>query len=107
MFDVKQPCKDCPFRKDADMRHSLGPDRMKEIVSNLLDDDNKTFTCHKTIDYDNRQNKDQEQMCMGSMVFLHKIGRPTISQRLAYAWGHLDPREVEQLRDTVIDEPDI
>lgn len=38
--NVKSPCKDCPFRKDA-MKGWLGRERMTEIL------DSKSFVCHK------------------------------------------------------------
>lgn len=38
--NVKKPCQNCPFRKDA-LQGWLGEERMKEILSQ------RTFVCHK------------------------------------------------------------
>jgi len=120
MFDLKKPCADCPFLKDSTMRKSLRPGRVKGIVEDLLSNDYTVFTCHKTIDYSKLdkdiwdESKEESfthqpgnQMCMGSMIFLQKLGRPHVSQRLAYAMGKINYKKLEQQFDKVIDESDL
>lgn len=41
--NMKKPCKDCPFRKDA-LLGWLGADRMTEILNS------ESFVCHKKTD---------------------------------------------------------
>jgi len=48
---VKEPCKDCPFRKDV-MESWLGEKRMCEII------ESDSFVCHKKTDF----------QCAGHMV---------------------------------------
>lgn len=48
---VKQPCKDCPFRKDS-KKGWLGEDRMTEIIKA------ESFVCHKN----------NELQCAGHMI---------------------------------------
>lgn len=50
--NMKQPCKDCPFRKDS-QQGWLGSERMTEILSQ------KSFTCHKT---------NKELQCAGHLI---------------------------------------
>jgi hypothetical protein len=116
MFDLKKPCKDCPFLKNSPMREVLHSDRLPQIVSDLLSDDHKVFTCHKTINYKERVDEVENetfypqpgnQMCMGSMIFLQKMGRPHISQRVAYAIGLLNHKDLENQFDLVIDAEDL
>lgn len=53
--NVKKPCKDCPFRKDA-LIGWLGKDRMTEII------DQDSFVCHKKTDL----------QCAGHMLLLEE-----------------------------------
>lgn len=41
--NVKQPCRDCPFRKDS-LKGWLGKERMTEILAS------QSFVCHKNND---------------------------------------------------------
>lgn len=120
MYNLKTPCKDCPFSKGSTMGASLHPDRVPSIIEDLLSDDHKVFTCHKTIDYaalDEWLDEDESdgafktqpgnEMCMGSLIYLQKVGRPHISQRMAYALGLLDYDEVQKQFENVIDEQEI
>lgn len=52
---VKQPCKDCPFRKDS-TKGWLGETRMTEILAS------DAFTCHKT------GGKSERLQCAGHMI---------------------------------------
>lgn len=48
---VKQPCKDCPFRKDS-LKGWLGKERMADIIKA------ESFVCHKN----------NELQCAGHMI---------------------------------------
>lgn len=80
-FDLTQPCDMCPFRNDA--RPFLTPGGAQEISEALLND--KTFACHKTVDYDNDsggvEHKDT-QHCAGALIILEKINRPNQMMRI-------------------------
>lgn len=113
MFNLKKPCKDCPFLKNSDMRHSLMPGRLEDIISDLLSNDYKNFRCHKTIDYANQDESGElirspeEQLCYGSMIFLQKIGRPSVIQRFGYVTGEINFKEITEQMATVVDPEDI
>lgn len=49
--NVKQPCRDCPFRKDS-LKGWLGKERMTEIL------EARSFVCHKN----------NELQCAGHML---------------------------------------
>jgi len=56
---MKQPCKNCPFRKDT-LEGWLGKERMEEIL------DETSFVCHKTA---HGRPADRMQ-CAGHMIML-------------------------------------
>lgn len=65
-FKLKAPCGNCPFRTDKPNQQGwLGKERAKEIYEAIRND--KTFTCHKTIDND-------EQFCAGALILLEHEG---------------------------------
>lgn len=87
---LKMPCGNCPFRREGAIPLQEG--RLQQIASDLLDDDHRTFWCHKSVHTDSGGDWDddgdyrasgQEKMCAGAAAFLMKQGRPTISMRLA------------------------
>ena len=97
-FDLKKPCKGCPFRTQGEKRvRFLGEERIVEIVE-AMTEQQKTFTCHETL-----QNE-RQQHCAGAIVFLNnttktgyaKIQWARIAERLS--WGKpqniTDPEEV-------------
>lgn len=108
-FSLKQPCQDCPFRKDVDMLGSLRPGRMKEITDNLKT--GGTFPCHKTIDYnkeriDGKMDLKNEKFCAGAMGYVYNqgIGHPML--RLAEFYDFLKPDEIKDL-DKIINDEDL
>jgi hypothetical protein len=76
-FTIKTPCKDCPFRNDV--RPYLTRKRVKEIRQ-ALENDDKTFSCHKTVDYSrtkhdkhhNHKPSSTEKQCAGALILLNK-----------------------------------
>lgn len=81
MFDLKQPCVNCPFRKGQGHLFQLTPERLKEIR------DSVSFQCHKTIDYgmDPRQ-----QQCAGLMAVLARENKPNQIMQVAVRLNVLD-----------------
>ena len=76
-FNRIAPCGDCPFR--SDIKFNLCPDRRKEIVKELVHND-KTFACHKTVDYDAWEAEDEyqptgnESHCAGALIAMKRAG---------------------------------
>lgn len=70
-FNLKRPCKDCPFR--TDIHPYLNADRVREITDALMTG-NSTFACHETTEYNEEEGdmastKDSSH-CAGAMIFL-------------------------------------
>lgn len=91
MFNVKKPCKDCPFIEGGTMNQSLSEGRIEEIKISLLSD--QSFPCHKTINYENREPQ-KEQHCAGAMIWLYKQGRPNQIMRIGERIGLLKESEL-------------
>lgn len=65
-FKVLKPCANCPFRMDIPrQRHWLGKARATEIANAILYED-KTFTCHKTID------SKHQSHCAGALILIKR-----------------------------------
>lgn len=99
-FRLRRPCKNCPFLREGAI--VLAPGRLEGIIKNLIDDDYSTFQCHKTV-HNNKTGGEwddegiyhasgQESMCVGAMIYLEKVGRPTVAMRMARAFGVYDPK---------------
>lgn len=95
MFDLKSPCKNCPFRKGEGERFRLSLDRLREIKAA------SAFQCHKTIDYCNFSDADKRagdhpQQCAGLMAILAREGCENqimqVAQRFGVDLSGLDPR---------------
>lgn len=90
-FDLKTPCSNCPFRRDA-LRGWLGEERAKAIALAL--DGGNTFTCHKTKDAEN------PQMCAGALVLLKRSqGGFSGALSMACAFDWLDPHALDTKAD--------
>lgn len=95
MFNLKQPCRDCPFR--VDIPGYLRGSRARGIIDDLLNNDMQGFPCHKTIETVDGEDgfcetiaTDESQQCAGGLLLLLKLGRPNVATRLAVALGELD-----------------
>lgn len=95
-FDLKRPCRDCPFR--TDVRGYLTPARAEEITAAVLKGD-ATFTCHKTLTGEYVETDDEsiyvpgdtgEQHCAGALILEAKAGHPNLPIRLARMTSMLD-----------------
>lgn len=119
-FKMKKPCEDCPFLKEGAIELNEG--RLEGIVEDLLDENRlapdglpkmSTFHCHKSVYSKNGGTTDEEgkynpshkeSMCAGAMIYLMKIGRPTIGMRMGMAWDVMKKDDLMSHQDLVIDE---
>lgn len=94
-FDLKTPCKDCPFR--SDISFALRPERAREITASLLR--GESFPCHKTTKFDDDGepvlNNKKEQHCAGALIFLERQERPNQMMRIAERLGGYDMRKLD------------
>ena len=94
MFDMKRPCKSCPFRVGKGEAFALDPDRLEGIRTAAA------FQCHQSVDYsrfedeDGRQG-DRPQQCTGLMAILHREGTPNQIMQVAERFGALDPAQLD------------
>lgn len=107
---LKKPCANCPFRKEGAIELSSG--RLQGIISSLVDDDQGTFQCHKTVHSSRggEWNDDgeyipsgHESMCAGAAAYLMKKGRPTVMMRMGFALGAAQPGDWDEAKSAVID----
>ena len=102
-FRLKKPCANCPFLKVGGIE--LAPNRLESIASDLANDDSRPFHCHKTVyaKSDRYQGPGQHAICVGSMAYLMKIGRPNVMMRMGMAFGVWSPDLVEPYFDKIIE----
>jgi hypothetical protein len=98
LFDLKRPCRDCPFRKGVGERFKLSRGRLREIR------EAPAFQCHKTVEYDafdddEKRQGDRPQQCAGLMTVLHRIGEPNQIMQIAMRLGQLDPSTLDPERE--------
>ncbi|URJ76316.1 hypothetical protein MF621_004022 (plasmid) [Bacillus velezensis] len=94
-FDLKTPCKDCPFIKGSRTNISLPHERIEEIVNDIRDD--KSFICHKTLELQ----KSDQQHCGGAMIFLEREERPNQIMRIAERIGVYDHKSLNMNADII------
>jgi hypothetical protein len=95
---VQKPCSNCPFLKVGAI--SLREGRVEGIVAHLLADDRNGFPCHKTTQGTGRGAWAQ---CAGSMIYLLKIGQPSVAMRLGAAVKALDYSRLRAQSDDIIE----
>jgi len=113
-FDLKRPCKDCPFIIDTSM--ALSPGRMLGIAE-ALRDDWTVFPCHKTTHLRGDDEDDgeddapgytydgSEQACMGALAFtLREHGMLPVMARIACARGTLDVATIKA-NEPLVEQP--
>lgn len=101
-FNLKRPCKDCPFRKDK--APYLHPDRAHEIASDVVHHD-AWFVCHKTLE----QPESRQEACAGSIIFADKHNMTNGYYRVIERFGGIamdSYLDKEQVFDTVEDMED-
>jgi hypothetical protein len=111
LFKLRQPCANCPFLKQGAIE--LAPGRLDGIVETLVSDDRSSFHCHKTVhnertggDWDDEGNyaaSGYESMCAGAMIYLEKMGRPTVGMRVGRVLGMYSPDNLAPHFDAVIE----
>lgn len=100
-FDLRTPCKDCPFRKDV--LPYLSPERAEDIGDAILS--GQTFTCHKythSLGYEG----EKEKHCAGATIILEKEEQPNQMMRIAERIGLYDRTKLNMdapIYDTVED----
>jgi hypothetical protein len=109
-YRLKQPCSNCPFRKEGAIE--LMPGRLAGIAQGLIKDDSSTFQCHKTVhsrkggEFDDNGNytpSGNEAMCAGAAAYLMKQGRPTIGMRLVFMTKTVPVSFWDEAKDLVVD----
>jgi len=111
LFKLRRPCPNCPFLKQGAIE--LAPGRLDGIVETLVSDDHSTFHCHKTVhngrtggEWDDEGNyaaSGNESMCAGAMIYLEKLGRPTVGMRVGHVLGLYSPGDLAPHFDAVIE----
>jgi hypothetical protein len=108
MFNMKKPCKDCPFRKDGTMLKSLGEKRVGGILEGVVNGDD-FFSCHKTVDYDNEDHKltEKNNFCAGALIAIDKADATYRNRntRIAVMMGIYNPEEMQD-KESVIEPKD-
>ncbi|MEX3625468.1 hypothetical protein [Viridibacillus arvi] len=107
MFELKRPCKDCPFVKGSSTNRSLEEGRIDRIIDSLHED--HIFSCHKTIDYGTLEEfedrlQPQNKFCAGALNYLKKEGKPNQPMQIAERLGFFHPEELkgqEQIIDII------
>lgn len=89
-FDMKKPCKDCPFVVGSATNETLAEGRIESIVDDLRND--MSFTCHKTL---YTEKKVEEQHCGGALIFLERENRPNQIMRMAERIGLYNHKELD------------
>ncbi len=87
-FDMKKPCKDCPFIPGSSTNRTLNPGRLESIVGTLRD--GGSFQCHKTIEIEIK-----DQHCAGALIFLEREQRPNQLMRIAERLGLYDYKALD------------
>lgn len=110
-FDLKKPCRDCPFR--SDIAGYLTKARVHEIIESISRGQ-KTFSCHKTNDTSGSETVEtrNSQHCAGAMIFLEKNGAPNQMMRIAERLGmydhtklHMDAPVFDNASDMIAAQP--
>ena len=80
-LELRSPCGNCPFRKDA--LQGWLERRAEDIIKNITDR-GQSFICHKTL------GRDVEQHCAGAATLLYKIDQPNALMQISERLGHID-----------------
>lgn len=116
-FQLKAPCKNCPFRKD-DGAIELNEGRFSEIESQLVKDDNIMFLCHKHLgdSFDENDHVDDDSdgdhethlkpsiiACAGAEAYRRKIGRMSVAMRFAIFTNKINEDHLTNCEHLVVD----
>lgn len=106
MFQLKSPCMDCPFRKDAaGVRH--GVPKVLAYASHFTVGDGATFPCHRSVpDTISREAwspwQEGQQMCAGGLIFAEKLQHRSRTVEALIDLGVYDPATLKD-HDVVCD----
>lgn len=92
---TKRPCSNCPFRKDG-CGVQLREGRLDAIVNRLLQDDNNTFVCHKTLET-------ERMTCAGAVAVMAKLDQLPVIARLGLIVGAITEGDIEASQSMVLD----
>jgi len=81
-FNLKKPCKNCPFTADKANSIMLSKGRRESIINGLLKGGDMSFVCHKTLDSD-------KQVCAGAVAVCRKQGGDMTIAQIAERMGHI------------------
>jgi len=95
-FNLVRPCAKCPFRND--IRPFLRQERVIDLENELINQQ-KTFTCHETNDYDDEtgdgiETKNSEH-CAGALILLEKLNKPNQMMRWMERLGGYDRNRLD------------
>ncbi len=98
-FDLKRPCKDCPFLEGKDY---LTRARAAEIARGITDGQ-ATFSCHKLNSFEDNEytgetdvvEGENAQHCAGALILLERIERPNQLMRIMERIGVYDRRKLD------------
>jgi hypothetical protein len=92
-YDLKSPCKDCPFRTGEARTAKAADVATPAQMDHALRGDGYDYSqsCHKTNGGDARR----EQYCVGAALSLLKRGRSTRTLDEAQAAGRYDPASLD------------
>ncbi len=86
-YDLKQPCPDCPFRKNAPYHEGILADLMKFDES--ISEGKFMFSCHRTdprSDYGGKMVNGKIQHCAGALAYMANTGRLEKNELFTWAW---------------------
>lgn len=90
-FDLKQPCKDCPFRAGAERTKTADYVASSEQIEPLLDGQCYEYSqaCHHS------KKTGDEQYCIGAVLSLHKRDLSTSVLDEAMREGQFDVNAIK------------
>lgn len=109
-FNLKKPCKNCPFTK-ADTTIHLQEGRREEIIESLLTGESMSFPCHKSVYKSDGRNFDEEgeykptdiQQCPGAMAVCKKFGRDAVIVQVSTRMGFIPEGHYDEALDETIE----
>lgn len=114
-LNLRKPCANCPFLKEGAIE--LAPGRIEDIIDDLTKHDGSNFLCHKTVHSQNGgtwtedegeegqhyAQSGKESMCIGSAVYMLKLGRPSVSLRFALIANLITVADLTEQNDKIIE----
>lgn len=96
-FNMKTPCKDCPFR--SDIKPFITASRAREIIQTTVLGE-AHFHCHKTLKYGGSADEEHiddtnGQVCAGSLIMAERLGKVPQMVRIAERLGMYDHTQLD------------